>query len=224
MMKKIYVLLAGLIFCIGSFAQEEGRSRNNSDYGELKGGFKQENIFLGGSLNLGFGSGQFTLGGVPEVGYSVAPWLDAGIGLNLIYTSIASNTIYNPTNTKLRQLNYGGGPFVRLYPVKFLFVQGQFEQNWTKVTIKEDIYSYKQTVNASSFIAGIGYTQREIGQGGYYFMVGLDLLKNQYSPYVTQNSLGQMVARPIIRAGFNFYLKPAKGVVRESRYEGHRTL
>ncbi|TKK65653.1 hypothetical protein FC093_19130 [Ilyomonas limi] len=223
-MKKIYIVAFGLLTAMSAFSQEQNSDRNSSDYGELKGGFKQENIFVGGSLSLGFGSGQFTVGGSPEIGYSFNNWLDAGLGLNLIYTSIASNTFYNPTDTKLRQLNYGGGPFIRVYPVSFLFLQGQFEENWTKVKVKQDMYSYKQTVNAPSLIAGIGYTQRVVGQGGYYFMVGLDLLKNQYSPYVAENSVGQLVAQPIIRAGFNFYLKPSKGAARESRYQGNHTL
>src|SRR6478672_10036449 len=112
-MKKLYILVAGLFMSLISFSQEQNNSRNSSDYGELKGGFKQENIFIGGSLNAGLGSGQFTIGGSPEIGYSFNRWFDAGLGLNLIYTSIASNTFYNPTDTKLRQLNYGGGPFVR---------------------------------------------------------------------------------------------------------------
>jgi hypothetical protein len=223
-MKKIYIVAIGLLTAVSAFSQEQNSDRNSSEYGELKGGFKQENIFVGGSLSLGFGSGQFTVGGSPEIGYSFNHWLDAGLGLNLIYTSIASNTFYNPTDTKLRQLNYGGGPFIRIYPVSFLFLQGQFEENWTKVKVKQDMYSYKQTVHAPSLIAGIGYTQRVVGQGGYYFMVGLDLLKNQYSPYVAENSVGQLVAQPIIRAGFNFYLKPSKGAARESRYQGNHSL
>ena len=223
-MKKIYVLVAALIACISSFSQEQNNDRNNSDYGELEGGFKQENIFVGGSLDAGFGAGQLTIGGSPEIGYSFNKWFDAGLGLNIIYSSIASNTYYNPSDTKLRQLNYGGGPFIRIYPVSFLFLQGQFEENWTKIKEKQDIYSYKQTVNAPSLIAGIGYTQRVVGQGGYYFLIGLDLLKNQYSPYVAENSVGQLVAQPIIRAGFNFYLKPSKQGARESRYQGSHTL
>ena len=220
-MKKLFVLLLACGFVHFGFAQQEN---DNNQYGELKGGFKQENVFVGGSLNLGLSGGQLTLGGSPEIGYTIAPWLDAGLGLNLIYTSVAANTYYNPTNTKLRQFNYGGGPFVRIYPVNFLFVQGQFEENWTKVTVKQDLYSYKQTVNASSLIAGIGYTQRAVGQGNYYFMVGLDLLKNPYSPYVTENQAGQIVAQAIIRGGFNFYLHPAKSAGRQSRYQNPHTL
>ncbi len=223
-MKKLYILAAGLLMSLIGFSQEQNNDSNSNDYGELKGGFKQENIFLGGSLSLGFGSGQLTIGGSPEIGYSFNQWLDAGLGLNLIYTSIASNTIYNPTDTKLRQLNYGGGPFFRVYPVQFLFIQGQFEQNWTKVKEIQDIYSYKQTVTASSLIAGLGYTQRAVGQGSYYFMIGLDLLKDPHSPYLAMNSVGQLVAQPIIRAGINFYLKPSKQAGRERRYQDNHTL
>ena len=212
-MKKIVVLLLISGFCQQSFAQQS-RDNNNADYGELKGGFKQENIFVGGGANLGGGSGQFSVGLSPEVGYSIAQWLDAGIGLNIIYNSIAANTYYNPTSTKVRQWNYGGGPFVRAYPVNFLFVQGQFEENWTKVTVKNGNITYQQTVHAPSLIAGIGYAQRQVGQGSYYIMVGLDLLKKAYSPYVSENNSGQLVANPIVRVGFNFYLKPAKGAGR----------
>ena len=219
-MKKYLALFIACSIGYSCFAQEE----KNNDYGELKGGFKQENIFLGGGASINGGYGQFTLGVSPEVGYSLAQWLDAGIGLNIIYTSIAANTFYNPSSTKLRQWNYGGGPFVRVYPFNFLFVQGQFEENWTRVTIKDGNISYKQTVNAPSLIAGVGYTQRQVGVGTYYILVGLDLLKNRYSPYVSENSVGQLVAVPVVRIGLNFYLKPAKEAARESRYQNARIL
>ncbi len=222
-MKKIWILLFTCGFCAHSFAQRDNEEKNN-DYGELKGGFRQENIFIGGGASLGGGFGQFSFGLSPEIGYSIAKWLDAGIGLNIIYTSVAANTFYNPTSTKLRQWNYGGGPFVRVYPINFLFVQGQFEENWTKVTVKDGNITYRQTVNASSLIAGIGYTQREVGMGSYYIMVGLDLLKNPYSPYVGENDAGQLVANPIVRVGFNFYLKPSKSAERESHYQSARIL
>lgn len=222
-MKKAIVLLLVLCVCHSLFAQQRGDDRSG-DYGELKGGFKQENIFIGGGASLGGGFGQFSVGLSPEVGYSIAQWLDAGIGLNIIYSSIAANTFYNPTNVKQRQWNYGGGPFVRAYPVNFLFVQGQFEENWTKVTIKDGNVTYRQTVNAPSLITGIGYTQRQVGQGSYYIMVGLDLLKKPYSPYVSENNAGQLVANPIVRVGFNFYLKPAKGTARPQDYQSARIL
>ena len=52
---------------------------DDNNNGENKG-FKKENVFLGGALSLGFGSGSFAVGANPEIGYSVAQWLDAGVG------------------------------------------------------------------------------------------------------------------------------------------------
>ena len=75
-----------------------------------------------------------------------------------------------------------------------------------------------------AFIAGVGYTQRVVGRGSYYLMIGLDLLKNAYSPYVSENEVGQLVAQPIIRGGFNFYLRPSKAAMRESRSQSARIL
>ena len=224
MMRKIIVLLLACGVFQHCFAQQNDDNKS-SEYGELKGGFKQENIFVGGGASINGGYGQFSFGLSPEIGYSFTQWLDAGIGLNVIFTSVASNTIYNPTSTKLRQWNYGGGPFFRVYPANFLFFQGQFEENWTKVKVKFDNdLSHKQIEKASSLIAGIGYTQREARQGSYYFMVGLYLLKNLYSPYLGENDAGQLVPIPIVRAGITYYLKPAKAAARESRYQNARIL
>ncbi|MBV9961895.1 MAG: hypothetical protein JO072_06570, partial [Parafilimonas sp.] len=63
--------------------------RAQNDYGnngETKG-FKKENVFLGGSISLGFGSGSFAIGANPEIGYSLAQWIDAGLAFNLNYSS-----------------------------------------------------------------------------------------------------------------------------------------
>lgn len=222
-MKKLIVLLLACSVFQYCFAQQNDDKKSN-DYGELKGGFRQENVFAGGSFIADFGGGQLTLGVSPEIGYSFTRWLDAGLGINLIYTSVAANTFYNPSDTKLRQFNYGGGPFVRIYPVNFLFVQGQFEENWTKIKVKEGLYTAKQTVHAPSLIAGIGYGQHIVGQANSYFMIGLDLLKNAYSPYVSENSAGQLTAQPIVRIGLNWYLRPPKQAERESRSQSARIL
>lgn len=95
-MKKLWALLLATVCVSPLFSQQN----NTTDYGELKGGFKQENIFIGGSVNLGLGGGQLTLGASPEVGYTFTQWLDAGLGLNFIYTSVAANTYYNPSTLR----------------------------------------------------------------------------------------------------------------------------
>lgn len=201
MNKKFFLCAASIIFMCKLFAQDVATYQ--SDEGSK--GFKKENIFIGGALNLGFGSNTFQIGGVPEIGYSIAQWLDAGVAVNLNYYSERADYYFNG-NIRYHNLNYGGGPFIRLYPVHFLFLQTQFEANWIKVNQKDfnTGYSYENTYNSSSLIAGIGYTQRIIGQSSFYTMIGMDLLNNSNSPYRDYN--GQVI--PIIRAGFDFYLHP----------------
>jgi hypothetical protein len=202
-MKKFSLSFLCVLFITAAFSQytPDDNSRNN----EPKG-FRKENVFIGGGLNLGFASNTFQVGIMPEIGYSVAEWLDAGIGINLNYYSERADPYYNG-NVSYHNFNYGGGPFVRIYPIHFLFVQAQFEENWTHYKQKDETYdnSIEGTVNSASLIGGIGYTQRLIGQSSYYFMVGMDLLNNINSPYRDYNGN----AIPVIRGGFNVYLRPS---------------
>jgi len=207
-MKKIF-LAAGLLLAVSTiYAQRTPATYTGDDEGSK--GFRRDNIFIGGSLGLGFANRTFNVGANPEIGYSLAEWLDAGIVLNLNYTSQRADPyyIYND-NTRYRAFNYGAGAFLRVYPVNFLFIQAQPEENWIHYSAKSYAtdQSASQTVSASSFIIGAGYTQRAIGQGSYYVMIGLDLLNNRYSPY-RDSYTGAAV--PIVRAGYDFYLRPSK--------------
>jgi hypothetical protein len=206
MNKKILLLTFSTILITGIFAQPTSPA-----YGpdEGKKGFKKENIFIGGGITLGFASNTFQIGASPEVGYSIAQWLDAGLGFNFNYASQkADPDYYYNDNTRYHSFNYGGGPFVRLFPVRFLFVQAQLEENWIKVNTKNYNANYtdERTYQATSLIAAIGYGQRIIGQSSFYTMIGLDLMRDPNSPYRDYNN----TAIPIIRAGFDFYLRPSR--------------
>lgn len=207
MMHKKYSLLIFGIMAV-ALAQAQRPSTYEADE-DRPGGFSVNKIFVGGSLNLGFAANTFQIGVVPEIGYSITNWLDAGIGLNIKYASQRAdpNYIYN-YNTRYRNFIYGGGPFFRVYPIRFLFVQGQFEHN--RIKYNEKNYGTglegEAKLSANSFIAGIGYTQRIVGQSSFYTMLGIDLMNDTYSPYRDYNN----AAIPIIRAGFNFYLKSSK--------------
>lgn len=205
-MNKKYLLPAFAVM-ICTLAQAQRPATYESD--ESKGsGFSTNKIFVGGSLNLGFASNTFQVGAVPEIGYSITDWLDAGISININYASQRADPFYNG-NVRYRNFNYGGGPFMRLYPVRFLFIQTQFEQNWIRVNAKDYNTGYESaaTYKSQSLIAGIGYTQRIVGQSSFYTMLGLDLLTDRNSPYRDGYN---NTAIPIIRAGFNFYLKPSR--------------
>lgn len=204
-MKQLFLSILILISVKALNAQ--GNYSNN----DVPKGFQKQNVFIGGSLSLGFGSGSFGVGANPEIGYSFAQWLDGGVAFNINYNSEklyeANESGYNYVG-KVSSFNYGAGVFARAYPLSFLFVQFQPEVNWINYSQKGTSSSMKlnSTVSAPSLIGGIGYSQRLIGQGNYFFMVGLDLLNDKNSPY--QDGYGH--AQPIIRGGFDVYLHPSR--------------
>ncbi len=173
---------------------------------EEKAGFKKENLFTGGNLTLQFGNRITTLGLSPYFGYSVNKFIDVAASLNFNYTSQRD---YAVMDDKVRQTIYGPGTFVRLYPVKFLFAQAQYEFNFIKQRYIQPGYpDQKETFDAHSFLIGGGYAGgREQGSNSfYYFSVLWDIGKNQYSPY--KDYLRRAV--PIFRAGYNVGLFQGK--------------
>lgn len=169
---------------------------------EKKGEFKKENIFIGTALNLGFGSSVFQLGANPEIGYSITKWLDAGISTNINYTSFRNFGFSD------RVFNYGAGTFVRIWPVKFVFLSALPEYNFITITRKysNGTPSIKEKFEAGSFLLGGGYGSRIVGQSYSYFAIMFDALDNINSPYRD----GENRALPIFRAGFAVYLNGKK--------------
>ncbi len=209
MMKKFFLLVVGCWVLIAGFAQYQPIPPTYTDREGLESykDFTPGRIFLGGSIALGVGNYSFNIGATPEVGYSFNDWLDVGVAVNVNYQSIRADPNYN-YNVRQRSFNYGGGPFVRVYPLRFLFFQGQLEHNWEHYNYM-DMNSGTSTsfnVQANSFLAGIGYSQRIVGQSSFYTVLMIDLLTDKYSPYRDYNNS----AIPILRAGFNFYLHSGK--------------
>jgi hypothetical protein len=205
MIKKLIFLMVGCWLLVAGYAQRQRIPPTYTDRDEQdqpSGEFTPSRIFAGGSLALGLGSYSFNLGATPEVGYSFNDWLDAGLAVNINYQSIRADPNYNG-NIRQRSFNYGGGPFFRVYPLKFIFLQGQFEHNWMDYNLKDmnDNSTTSFTTQSNSFLAGIGYSQRIVGQSNFYTVLMIDLLTDKYSPYRDYNN----AAIPILRAGFNFY-------------------
>lgn len=203
-MKKIILsLVICSIFSTILFAQDEEKEK----------GFKKENLFTGGSVTLSFFGGSTILGANPIFGYKLAEFVDAGIVANFISTSQRD---YLEFDDKVKQTVYGGGLFTRLYPVNFIFLQGQFEHNFIKlryIPSSSAYLPYKETVEANSFLVGGGYCQgRQPGSNTFYYVSLLfDVIKNENSPYVdvkVDQGTGRKSVRavPLIRAGFNIGL------------------
>ncbi|HUR67045.1 MAG TPA: hypothetical protein VMZ03_11915 [Chitinophagaceae bacterium] len=205
MKRLILSLVAILAISHFVFAQDKEEEKDK--------GFKKENLFTGGSVTVSFFNGSTILGASPVFGYQLAKWVDAGIVLNYTY---ASQRDVQEFDDKLKQYTYGGGAFMRLYPVRFLFLQGQFEHNFTKqkYTPASVFYQpFKETVEANSFLVGGGYTQgREPGSNTFYYVsVLFDVIKDENSPYVNlvynpNTGTYSVRAVPIIRAGINIGL------------------
>lgn len=174
--------------------------REKEEDEEKQKGFNKENLFTGGSVSLSFFNNTFLIGASPVFGYSLTNWLDAGIVVNYNYTSYRD---YNGViNAKLKQYVYGGGGFLRLYPVRFLFAQAQLEHNFIrqKYIPPSGLPVERAKADAGSFLVGGGYTTGRYGRGGgpfYYLSVMFDISENINSPYT--DALGRTI--PIIRGG-----------------------
>lgn len=204
MFKKFFFAGCCLMAVLGAVAQERMPKRvyTYSD-AAAGGGFQKENLFLGGSLALGFGSYQFNIGASPEVGYSLNSWLDAGVLVNFNYNSIRADPYYN-YNIRSHIFNYGAGMFARAYPLPFLFFTAQPEYNWINANQKDMTSGSELSYNtgATSLLLGVGYGQRVVGEGSFYISLMFDVLGDKNSPYNDFN--GHPL--PVIKAGFDVYL------------------
>lgn len=201
-------LLFVLLFMIASVNASAQYGDEDSEEGEKKF-FKKENLFTGGNVNVGFGN-QFTALGVnPHFGYSINRFVDVAVSMGVNYISQRD---FITIDDRVRQTVLSPGAFVRLFPVKFLFAQAHYEQNFiTQTYIPSPGSSFlreKIKVDGPSLLVGGGYcTGRQDGGNSYfYFSVLWDVLKDGNSPYV--DNIGRAI--PQIRAGFNVALFQGK--------------
>ncbi|TDH27864.1 hypothetical protein EXU57_05200 [Segetibacter sp. 3557_3] len=206
-MKKLLTLLAVIMVCSPAFSQGEYIE-------DEPRGFKKERVFIGASLGLGLGSGVFNVGANPEVGYSITNWLDAGLSTNFNYTTIRPE--YN-FGYRQRSTTYGGGVFVRVHAFRGFFLQALPEYN--RRTIRNRFVQAggpddRYKLEAPSFLAGVGYGGRVIGQSGFFTVLMFDLANNSNSPYINSyvdNNGNAIRSRlPVLRTGFNVYLGPKR--------------
>jgi hypothetical protein len=200
-MKKALFVLALISSFYAANAQDEEKSGS-----EKKGGFKKENMFVGGNVNLGFSNSSTVLGISPYVGYSLSKYLDVAVSTNVSYISERD---YYEYGDKIRQTIYGPGAFVRVFPFRFVFAQAQYEFNFIKyryIPAKNSVTNtaFRKGIDAGSLLIGGGYAGGREGAGSsfYYISVMWDVAGNSYSPYVDELNR----SLPIIRAGYNIAL------------------
>lgn len=201
-MRKILLGLCLFAVATTCFAQDEKD--------EMKGKFRRDNIFIGGGIGLGLGgwSGGFNIGANPEIGYSIANWLDAGISTNVNYFSFRAEV---NNGWRQRSFNYGGGIFARVYPFNGFFLQALPEYYWINTNLRDENFgSANNTIKirqeAPSLLLGAGYGSRNIGQSNFFTVIMFDVGSNSSSPYIDSYN----ARLPILRTGFNIYLRPKR--------------
>lgn len=198
-MKKCVLIFSILIStCFSGFAQMEKL--------EEPVGFDRNRVFIGSSLNLGLSNRFFNVGLNPTIGYSLNNWVDVGVAMNFNYYSQNASAF---NSFKYKNFNYGGGAFLRVWPVSFLHLQIQPEYNWISSSRTDPIsgQTTRLQLQAPSMLAGIGYGTREIGRQLSYLTIMIDLNQAVNSPY-RDGIAGD--PQPIFRGGFGFYLNSKK--------------
>lgn len=200
--KKLILSFCFVLFAV-SFLSAQKKEKDNKEKEERT--FK-ENLFTGGSVSLAFYNNTFLIGGSPVLGYSLTNWVDAGIVVNYTYTSYRDVSVFDD---RLRQTIYGGGGFLRLYPVRFIFAQAQIEHNFIRQKYipapNSGAANNITKDDAGSILVGGGYTTGRWGRGGgpfYYLSVLFDVSGNKNSPYT--DAYGRTI--PIIRGGIQIPL------------------
>lgn len=207
-MKRAIIFLVLISSVCAVQAQDEEKVSS-----EKKRGFKKENLFVGGDISLGFSSYYTNLGASPYFGYSLNKYVDVAASFNFNYISQRINDGFIDYGDKGRQTVYGPGVLTRIYPVKFLFAQAQFEHNFVKEKYipgnNSPYLAYTRHIDANSLLVGVGYAggRDQYNKSFYYFSISWDLLRNANSPYV--DDLQRAV--PIIKAGYNIALFQGKG-------------
>jgi hypothetical protein len=206
-MKKLFVIACLFLPALSVLSQE------TSEEEAVQKGFRRDNIFIGGSLGLGLGSGTFNISANPEIGYTITKWLDAGISTNINYFTVNAD---NNRGYRQRSTTYGAGVFVRIYPINGFFIQAIPEYNWMNTKLKDVTFGTGQDLRfkaeAPSLLLGVGYGRRAIGNSNFFTAIMFDAGSNDSSPYINtdQDQNGNIFKSklPIIRTGFNIYLRP----------------
>jgi hypothetical protein len=230
-MKSVFSIVTMLLVFQLAFSQESFHDhKRNLNQEEKKNdeqpaGFDWNKVFVGGTISLGYNSNTngglystntFTIGAIPEIGYSINPSFDLGLSTTIEYDAVTSTY----STSKIHSTNYGFGAFARFYPLPNFFLQVMPEQDFINNKIISSGGTTPNNYQSTALLLGIGYGQREIGRMFYYTVIMLDVAKDVNSPYYAPtayitDSYGNpyptsVAPVPILRGGIGWYLGKRK--------------
>jgi hypothetical protein len=147
-------------------------------------GFDKSKLFFGGNFGASFGSYTF-INVSPQVGYQFNKYFAAGLGVNLIYSSLRYDDAYGNTLYKDKSGYTGLALFARAFPVRFLYLQVQPEYNYTWWTreYSNGYPSDKFNGFVPSVLVGGGVAIPTGQRGAFLVGVSYDLVQDPRSPY-----------------------------------------
>lgn len=204
-MKKYILVVCLLCFTLSAklFAQNNhpylGGDNNstatapaNEQEGETtKKGFDKSKLRIGGALGATFGNYTY-IQVAPVVGYRFFKWFEPGIGVAYQYQNYRGDAYNNPFTAHV----YGGNAYVRIYPWRNLFAQGQAVLYNFNQKEKVGTQTYKASVTYGNVLVGAGYNF-EVGNNTF---VSVQLMVN-----LIENAL-YPTRRPFLDFGFSFGL------------------
>jgi hypothetical protein len=197
MNKKLCWLLVVSLFFIGDINAQKSEDEEEVE----KKFFKKENLFTGGTVGAGLGQGSVALGLGPYFGYSINKYVDVALALNYNYVSVRDPFI----DQSYRLSIIGPSAFVRVFPIRSIFLQGQYEYNFIQYKTKvSGTTAFVEKLKAKSMLVGAGFAngREDIGDTYFYVSIFIDVLKDPNSPYVDQFSR----KNAIFRTGINIPL------------------
>lgn len=150
----------------------------------------KDSLYYGGNVGLQLSSYGSLVDLSPNIGYKFNKY--ASVGVQAIFTNISirsNNYIY-------KYMFYGGGAFVRLKPLPYLFLQAEYD-----VLNVPDNFSFvgnKRTI-ADVYLGGIGLRNQLGPNSCYYALLMYEFIPTPNSPY----TYGPFGSPLVYRAGFN---------------------
>jgi hypothetical protein len=182
--------MLSLIPFIG-FSQDTRPAKVRQKSGNKAFTFQRDSLYYGGNLGLQFSTGGSLIDLSPNVGYKLVKYVS--VGLQGIFTNIS----YNYGGFTERYTFYGAGTFIRIKPIRFLFLQAEYD-----VLSVPDNFSFgvaKKRTIADVNLAGLGL-RNQIGENSsYYLLLMYEFLPTPNSPY----TYGPFGSPLVYRAGFN---------------------
>jgi hypothetical protein len=197
-MRKLFKVTAVLfllsLVATKGFGQDTRPAKVKQKSGNKIFSFQKDSLYYGGNIGLQFSTGGSLIDLSPNVGYKLIKYVS--VGVQGIFTNI-SYKYGGPGGLTERYTFYGGGVFVRVKPINWLFLQAEYD-----VLSVPDNFSFgvaKKRTIADVNLAGLGLRNQLGENSSYYLLLMYEFVPTPNSPY----SYGPFNSPLVYRAGFN---------------------